>query len=86
MKRVRTRLLKPTPPGGFLDDPPQECPNKVVYQPSPNYEAILIVDYCRCTAAHCSWPHTCQRRLEADRGRGRRIHLMRNGGGDTNES
>lgn len=81
MKRKRTKLAFPNTPGGFLDNPPQECPNKVVYQPDKCYETVLLVDYARCSAAHCSYPQTCQRRVEEDAGRRQRINRQKNGGG-----
>lgn len=78
--RPRTKLLIPKVPGGFLDGPPEGCPNVVAYCPDPKrYEAILIVDYVRCSRSHCSLPSICQRRLEADRGRRHRISVQRNG-------
>lgn len=76
--RPRTKLIRPRPPGGFLDDPPDGCPNAVSYCPSPaKYESIMVVEYVRCSRKSCSLPIVCQRRLEADKGLLRRLQIQR---------
>jgi hypothetical protein len=74
VKRPRTNLIVPKTPGGFLDDPPGDCPNRVFYCPDVRkYETIPVVDYARCDRKYCPLPRICQRRLEADKGRRHRI-------------
>lgn len=79
--KPRSKLLKPNVPGGYLDDPPEGCPNAVSYCPDADrYESILIVDYVMCVKRYCSVPSICQRRLEADKGLSRRLSRLKGNG------
>jgi len=82
MKRPRTKLTIPRTPGGHLDNPPLDCPNQRSYNPNPaKYETIMVVDYCLCERKYCKLERICERRVEEDSGRARRINRMRNGNG-----
>jgi len=79
-RRPRSLMVVPRIPGGFLDNPPDGCPNAITYCPDPNrYETLRIVDYVRCGNGYCPSTNSkaCPRRLEADRGRRARMRLMR---------
>lgn len=78
VKRERTLLLVPKPPGGFLIDPPEGCRKMMVYCPDPKrYQPIPVVEYVRCKRCHDS--DECYRRIEEDKGSRRRITFQRYG-------
>ncbi len=79
VKRIRTLLLTPRIPGGFLTDPPEECKKIVTYCPDPKrYKTIEVVEYVRCNK--CSSRADCYRKIEEDKGSRRRISHQKYGG------
>lgn len=78
-KRDRLSLSVPKTPGGFLDNPPADCPKARSYCPDPSrYETVRVVDYCVCshTCARQVSDH-CPRKAEEDAGAKRRISELR---------
>lgn len=78
VKRERTLLLVPKPPGGYLIDPPEDCKKMMSYCPDPKrYQSIPVVEYVRCRK--CSFGEDCYRKIEEDKGSRKRINFQRYG-------
>lgn len=82
VKRERTLLVVPKTPGGFLDNPPEECPHVKDYRPNPRkHKNIQIVDYVICSSC-CKLQKSCSRKAEEDSGSRRRIRNRKDGIGE----
>lgn len=78
VKRIRTLLAIPKPPGGFIGDPPEECKKVWNYNPNPEkYETIRVVEYVRCQ--RCFLSDGCLKKMDTDKGSRRRIRFQKNG-------
>jgi hypothetical protein len=79
MMKMRTRMSVPTTPGGYMDNPPDECPKKVSYCPNPEiYLSVFIAEYVRCEK--CQESRRCFTKARHDSNRRRRVSLQKNGG------
>jgi len=71
---TREREVKSIP-GGYLGDPPKDCPKQATYRP-PGHKAVQVVDYVLC--GRCKEPR-CKTRDRADKDRRSRIRAIREG-------